>query len=77
MPTIVNGAVGLMLSNIWPPIPATRKIPTAPKKLNPPITAPLAFGGATLPIREMAEMLANISPKPRRPTPIYLSLIHI
>ena len=61
---MVNGAVGLMESNKFPPTKATINMPSAPKKLKPPITAPRPLAGAELPIRDIADKLAKISPNP-------------
>ena len=48
-----------MESNKFPPTKATINIPSAPKKLKPPITAPRPLAGAELPIRDMADKLAK------------------
>ena len=71
-PTIVKGAVGPTLSNNHPPILATKRMPIAPKKLKPPMTAPRPFAGAALPINDIAEIFAKISPRPKSAAPNYI-----
>lgn len=67
-----NGPTGRQLSNSQPPTKATIMMPSAPQKLYTPSTAPRPRSGASLPMREVAEIFDDISPAPTKAAAMYM-----